>query len=65
LNVLLTPPEPWQPELDGHQPGITPDPFAVYKAMALEGVDVTLLDPHRKPINPLFGLHPIYMGLDP
>jgi glycosyltransferase involved in cell wall biosynthesis len=33
--------------------------------MEAQGVDVTLLDPHSRPFNPLFGLHPLYMGLDP
>jgi glycosyltransferase involved in cell wall biosynthesis len=39
--------------------------MAIFRAMAAAGVDVELMDPNPRPWNPLFGLHPIYMGLDP
>jgi glycosyltransferase involved in cell wall biosynthesis len=39
--------------------------MAIFRAMAAAGIDVELIDPNPRPWNPLFGLHPIYMGLDP
>jgi glycosyltransferase involved in cell wall biosynthesis len=65
ISVVLTPPEPWWPERHAFHPGKAPDPLEIYRAMAAEGVDVELLDPARKPLNPLYGQHPLYMGLDP
>jgi glycosyltransferase involved in cell wall biosynthesis len=65
ISVVLTPPEPWWPERKAFRSGETPDPLAIYQAMTAEGIDVELLDPRGKPLNPLFGLHPLYMGLDP
>lgn len=65
VSVVLTPPEPWQPARDRYRGGESPDPMAIYRAMAAEGVDVTLLDPYPRPWNPFFEWHPIYMGLDP
>ncbi len=65
LRVVLTPPEPWWPQRLRHVPGSEPDPMAIYRAMAAAGVDVELMDPNPRPWNPLFGLHPVYMGLDP
>lgn len=65
LSVVLTPPEPWQPERNAFRPGEAPDPFEIYCGMAAEGVDVELVDPSRKLLNPVYGQHPLYMGLDP
>jgi len=65
IRVVLTPPEPWWPRRRQHVPGTEPDLMAIYRAMAAAGIDVELIDPNPRPWNPLFGLHPIYMGLDP
>ena len=65
IKVILIPPEPWQPERDNYISGREPNPFAIYDVLAQQNIEVTLFDPHRKPVNPFYGLHPIYMGLDP
>jgi glycosyltransferase involved in cell wall biosynthesis len=65
VNVLLTPPEPWGPRRAQYCAGAEPDPFAIYRAMASEGVVVRLLDPTGWPRNPLYGRHGLYMGIDP
>lgn len=65
IKALLVPPEQWNPERQAFKPGEAPDPFAIYEAMSVEGVDVTLLDPHGWPLNPVAKFHPLYGGLDP
>jgi glycosyltransferase involved in cell wall biosynthesis len=65
LQALILPPMPWQPERDAYRPQSAPDPFALDRHLAAHGIDTILIDPGRRPLNPLAGHGPVLGSLDP
>ncbi len=66
LNVLLLPPQKWQPARNFHIPGSSPSEGLIDRLMAEHhGINTTLLDPNSAPLNPLESFHPLYRGIDP
>jgi glycosyltransferase involved in cell wall biosynthesis len=55
----------WQPERDAYTPGNGPDPFALERLLAKHGIDALLIDPGRRPWNPLAGRSTVLEALDP
>ena len=64
-SVIFAPPVAWLPGFKQYRPGEEPDPEALIRAMAAEGVDATIMDPAPWPLNPFHGRHPLYRGVDP
>jgi glycosyltransferase involved in cell wall biosynthesis len=66
LNVLLIPPQKWQPARDTHVVGTAPSEGLIDRLLIEHhDINVTLLDPNSIPLNPLERFHPIYRGIDP
>jgi glycosyltransferase involved in cell wall biosynthesis len=65
MEVALIPPEPWEPERRAFMPGTAPDPYKIYRVLADEGINVTLIDPGSLPWNPFGGMVSYFRGIDP
>jgi glycosyltransferase involved in cell wall biosynthesis len=65
LKVLLLPPQAVLSDPDAHVPDTSPDPFQLDRLLAAEGIDLTTLDPTRRPYNIFAGRHPMLEGMDP
>lgn len=65
LRALLLPPFPWQPDRDRWQPDTAPDPIDLDRRLAAQGIDLVLLDPRNRPLNPFAGGHSLLQSLDP
>ncbi|GGF10941.1 hypothetical protein GCM10011611_15700 [Aliidongia dinghuensis] len=65
LRALLMPPFPWKPERDRWRNGSGPDPMELDRQLAAQGIDLILLDPGKRPLNPFGGKHPLLQTLDP
>lgn len=64
LKVLLLPPQPVAGHRAGFTPDSGPDPFALERLLAAEGIDLVTIDPTGRPFNPFVGNHPMLEGLD-
>ncbi len=65
LRAIFLPPMAWQPERDAFRDGAAPDPFELDRHLAVHGIDTTLIDPGRRPRNPLAGRGTVLESLDP
>ena len=65
LRVLILPPMPWMPERQSFHPGHAPDPLEIYDHLETYGISTTLLDPNKRPWNPLAGQNTLLESLDP
>jgi hypothetical protein len=44
---------PWMPERQSFRPGLAPDPLEIWAHLETYGISTTLLDPNKRPWNPL------------
>ena len=65
LRAVLLPTPAWGPERAAYQSGAGPDPLALDRHLAARGIDVVLLDPGRRPLNPLAGRGTLLESFDP
>jgi glycosyltransferase involved in cell wall biosynthesis len=65
LRVLLLTPIPRRVAPQDYTPGMRPDPFDQWQQLAHYGVDVDMVDPTPRPLNPMAGRHSFYQSIDP
>ena len=64
-KVVVLPPIAWLPARREHRPDLGPDLASLERGLAAHGVDAVILDPMRRPWNPLHGRGPVLQGIDP
>jgi glycosyltransferase involved in cell wall biosynthesis len=65
IRVLLLPPQAARGYREGHTPDSGPDPIALERLLAAQGIDLITIDPTGRPFNPFVGKHPMLEGMDP
>ena len=65
MEVLFAPSIPWATDVSSFEKGSGPDPFAVYRALEGHGISSRVLNPNRRPWNPLYGKDTLLQSIDP
>jgi glycosyltransferase involved in cell wall biosynthesis len=65
LRAVVLPPTAWRPAREAFRPGNGPDPLEVFRHLADNGIDISVIDPGKRPLNPLAGRGTVLESLDP